>query len=194
MTINQRTDHTACVALGSNLPCGGNDPKATILAAIAALSEYTDDTISTSKFYATPAFPANSGPDFVNAAVKFQFSGESSDLMTILHQIEHRFGRVRQKRWAERSLDLDLLLFDDQIAPNAETFSYWQSLLPDQQTTLTPDRLILPHPRLQDRGFVLVPLADIYPNWIHPITKKTVIQMLDDLPAQNRVEIREINS
>ena len=62
----------------------------------------------------------------------------------------------------------------------------------EQQIDRTPDQLILPHPRVSDRAFVLVPLADIAPDWVHPVTGQTVLQMLEMLPAEDRAAVRPI--
>ena len=135
-----------------------------------------------SSFYATPAFPAGSGPEFVNAALKLETDLAPGALLDALHALEARYGRDRAERWGPRSLDLDLIAYGDLVLPDAETHAKWVDLPLEEQMRAAPDRLILPHPRLAERAFVLVPLNDVAPDWCHPITGATVRQMVEDLP------------
>ncbi len=112
--------------------------------------------------------------------------------MAILHIVENKFGRERHQRWAARTLDIDLLAVGDQVLPDAETYSMWYKLTPEEQQKTVPDQLILPHPRLQDRAFVLAPLADVAPDWLHPVLNKTVAQLLADLPTSAMDGVRAI--
>ena len=142
-----------------------------------------------SRLYASPAFPAGAGPDFVNAAAIIESPLSPDEILNQLHLIESAFDRTRENRWGARSLDLDLIAAGDTVLPDENTFQTWADLaLPDQKIQ-TPGQLILPHPRLQDRAFVLIPLADVAPNWMHPVLGKTVNQMIDGLSATQRAEI-----
>ena len=104
------------------------------------------------------------------------------EILAILHDIEAEHGRERKERWGARTLDLDLIAVGEKVLPDRETYNRWRLLDADQQRTESPDQLILPHPRMQDRAFVLVPLADVAPDWRHPILGKSVAEMLSDLP------------
>ena len=105
-------------------------------------------------------------------------------MIAILHEIESRFGRTRDVRWGRRTLDLDLLATGDAVIPDAKTHAQWRDLPLEQQMRETPKELILPHPRIHERAFVLVPLADVAPDWRHPIFGKTVLEMRDALPKE----------
>jgi 2-amino-4-hydroxy-6-hydroxymethyldihydropteridine diphosphokinase len=118
----------------------------------------------------------------VNAAVAVRASGSAASLLARLHEIESEFGRERAERWGMRTLDLDLLAFGDQVLPSDTSFSEWAALTPEVQRTRAPDELILPHPRMHERAFVLIPLLDIAPDWVHPVFKQSVREMAAALP------------
>ena len=136
-----------------------------------------------SRFFRTPAMPIGNGPDFVNAVVSIETHWPARQLIANLHEIEARLGRRRKERWGSRIVDLDLLAMGNQIMPDVATVRLWMDLPSDQQQQKAPGQLILPHPRMHQRGFVLVPMAEVAPDWVHPITRRTVVQMRDALPA-----------
>jgi 2-amino-4-hydroxy-6-hydroxymethyldihydropteridine diphosphokinase len=109
-----------------------------------------------------------------------------------LHKIEEKFERRRNSRWSARTLDLDLLALEEQVLPSKEVFQYWCDLPLSEQKKKTPSELLLPHPRIQDRAFVLLPLLDVEPNWLHPILNKTAVQLYQKLPEQTKKNIQTV--
>ncbi len=173
------------VALGANLNLRGNEPKVTLRQALDALSQQGLVIRAESRFFATPCFPVGAGPNYVNAAVLIESHKSPTEVLQVLHQVEDAFGRARDQRWGMRTLDLDLVSYDDQVWPDRAIFDRWLTLSEQSQQHEAPEQLILPHPRLQDRAFVLVPMADVAPEWRHPVLGRTVTQMLAELPAED---------
>ncbi len=182
----------AYVAVGSNQSSGKITPKDTLRHALGLFLGESLEITKQSQWYETEAFPPGSGPDYVNAVVEIETVLPVAEILPALHQIETAMGRQRTARWGQRSCDLDLLAVGDAVAPNPHVFTHWHSLPIEQQMVLAPDQLILPHPRLQDRAFVLVPLNDIAPEWHHPVLGRTVAQMLADLPKADVTLVRQI--
>lgn len=160
----------------------------TILDAVTTLSIPELTLRQMSRLYSTPCFPVGAGPDYVNAVALMDTELDGQDLLAHLHAVEAAFGRDRVVRWGQRTLDLDLLALGDMVLPDAATQDHWRGLDAAVQAQIAPSQLILPHPRLQDRAFVLVPMADVAPDWRHPRLGLTVAQMLDKL------EIAEIRA
>ncbi|MGB4065568.1 MAG: 2-amino-4-hydroxy-6-hydroxymethyldihydropteridine diphosphokinase [Azonexus sp.] len=137
--------NTAYVALGANL----GDPAATVLAAFAALANLPESRVTHgSSLYRTAPVGLTDQPEFVNAVAQLETTLAPEALLDALFEIEQRFGRIRSEKNGPRTLDLDLLLYNDQFID-----------LP---------RLTLPHPRLHLRAFVLQPLAEIAPQLVIP--------------------------
>jgi 2-amino-4-hydroxy-6-hydroxymethyldihydropteridine diphosphokinase len=149
------------VALGGNLESPAGSPAATLVAALGEMSAQRIRVLKVSPFYRTPAWPDPSDPPFTNAVARVATPLGPAGLLQGLHTIEAAFGRARSRPNAPRTLDLDLIDYDGRVEDG-----------PPQ----------LPHPRIAERAFVLQPLADVAPNWIHPVTHKSVTALLAALP------------
>lgn len=187
------TQRYSYIAMGANLQSSVGSPLQTLQQAVALMQHESLSITRCSQWYHTPAFPAGSGPDFVNAVVEIVTDLAAADVLAALHRIEEQLGRVRLHRWGARVCDLDLIDHAGLVAPDIATWRHWHGLAPDEQASQAPAELILPHPRIQDRGFVLVPLAEIAPDWRHPVTGQTAAALRDSLPVEEIEQIRAIS-
>ncbi|MEP4196604.1 MAG: 2-amino-4-hydroxy-6-hydroxymethyldihydropteridine diphosphokinase [Aliishimia sp.] len=172
----------ALVAAGSNQHSEQASVTSIIDSTLKSLAKLPGAIRSVSTYYQTPCFPEGAGPDFVNAAFIWETDFDAQEILAHLHQTEVEFGRVRTKRWGQRTLDLDLIGLQDTVRPDPQTVQSWIDLPLEQQQRVAPKELILPHPRVQDRAFVLVPLCDIAPDWVHPVLNQSAQQLRDALP------------
>ena len=144
----------SAIALGSNL---GNSLE-TLESAVAKIASTSGILVKgRSHWYQTKAIAPSPQPDYLNGCVILQTTHSPIVLLNTLLEIEQQFGRVRRERNDPRTLDLDLLLFDDIV--------------------LNEPELQIPHPRMVERAFVLVPLAEIAPDWIEPISGKAIAEL-----------------
>lgn len=145
---------TAAIALGSNL---GNS-RTIVEDALKILAQIPGITVlSRSSWYLTTAVGPPQ-PDYVNGCALLGVQMTPQQLLKTLLEVEAKFGRIRRERWGPRTLDLDLLLFDDLI--------------------LETSTLQIPHPRMKERAFVLVPLAEIAPDWVEPVSGVAIAQLV----------------
>lgn len=180
------------IAIGSNLTSTLGNPQQNMRFALREMANLDARVTAVSRFFATPAFPEGTGPDYVNAAIVIESAQSPDELLRDLHRIESRFERRRETRWGARTLDLDLIAQGQIVAPDAATQTLWRDLDPEAQQRATPETLILPHPRLQDRAFVLGPLHDIAPHWRHPLTGLSIAEMFAALPQALRETLRPL--
>jgi 2-amino-4-hydroxy-6-hydroxymethyldihydropteridine diphosphokinase len=182
--------NVALIAVGSNAQSRWGDAFVTVQYALDRLKDQLDAPLHCSPLYQTPAFPVGAGPDFVNGAVAVETAKSPAEILAILHEIESSADRTREVRWGQRTLDLDLIACGQSILPDIAGFRVWLDLEPAEQQLRAPTELILPHPRMQDRAFVLGPLSDIAPDWMHPILGLSVADMLACCTPEDRASVR----
>lgn len=162
--MRNQAEVTAYIALGANL----GDRQHNIQSALARLTR--TDGISVVRVSSLLENPAVGGPPdsppFLNAAAELKTTLGSHAVLHRLLEIEHALGRVRRLRWEPRSIDMDLLLYGDQIISSQE--------------------LVVPHPLMHERRFVLQPLAEIAPEAVHPVLQMTIAGLLEDLDREKR--------
>ncbi len=140
---------------------GGNlgDRNLTLHKAIEQLRQRAGKVLETSSFYETKAWGYTEQPSFYNCVVRLQTQLTANQLLTCILEIERELGRVRDQKWHERTIDIDILYFNHEV--------------------IEQEALVVPHPLLQDRRFVLVPLAEIAPLFVHPVLLKSNAALLE---------------
>jgi len=167
-------DGPIIIALGANLPSEAGPPEVTLARALDLLEGADVQVRAVSRFYRTAPVPASDQPDYINAAARLDTRLDPHALLARLHAVEQALGRHRNIKWEARVIDLDLIACGSCVLPDS-----W----PDAETGGVPGHglecgLAVPHPRLHERAFVLVPMADIAPDWRHPVTQADVGEML----------------
>lgn len=156
--IEKTNAHTVYLGLGSNMGDRGKN----IQEAINRLNSNCNMVVvSVSPLYNTAPFGFESQPDFLNGAAEIRTNLAPYEVLEACMDVEKSLGRIRTLRWGPRIIDLDILFYDDMI--------------------LNDERLVIPHPLLHEREFVLLPLKDIAPEITHPIYKISVLKMYETL-------------
>ena len=155
----------AFIGLGSNL----GERESMIRAALDELSRLPETAlVRASSLYDTEPVGEVDQPNFLNAVAQLDTGLSARQLLWNLHLVEKRLGRVRTQRWGPRTMDLDLLLYGDEVIEDAD--------------------LRVPHPELALRSFVLVPLVELDPLLVHPVTGETLLQLLSRLNTRPPVK------
>jgi 2-amino-4-hydroxy-6-hydroxymethyldihydropteridine diphosphokinase len=157
------------IGLGANLATLAGPPQATLAAALAALEGEGVEVGARSRWYRSAPVPPSDQPWFVNGVAALAIALDPMSLLALLHRIEARFGRRRERINEARTLDLDLLDYDGRIMAG-------------------DGGPVLPHPRLHERAFVLLPLAELAPHWRHPRLQRSVADLIAALPPGQQAE------
>ncbi|TCP52752.1 2-amino-4-hydroxy-6-hydroxymethyldihydropteridine diphosphokinase [Tumebacillus sp. BK434] len=169
MNDNGRELHTAYLSLGSNL----GDRVQNLCAAIRLLNAHPDIQVTNiSSVYETAPVGMTDQPDFLNLALEIKTHLGPQNLLKITGSTELDMGRQRDIKWGPRTLDIDILLMDKQVMDTAE--------------------LTLPHPRMGERAFVLLPLAELAGGMVHPVTQQTVSDMANQVDGKEGVFLCQI--
>ncbi|CCH56082.1 2-amino-4-hydroxy-6-hydroxymethyldihydropteridinepyrophosphokinase [Fibrisoma limi BUZ 3] len=154
---------TTYLLLGANL----GDRVATLRRAVDLIAERVGTVAQQSAVYETAPWGVTDQPTFLNQVIAVQIDVSPEETLTRTQAIEQELGRVRHEKWGARLIDIDILYYD--------------------QLVLHTDTLTVPHPYLHERRFTLVPLADIAPDFAHPVFHKTTTELLNELPDDGQV-------
>ena len=166
----------AVISIGSNLPSRFGSVLQTVLEAVDRLEKEDGLTvIKQSPIYRTKSWPEGSDqPDYANMAILIEVQLDAQILLEGLQKIENAMGRTRDARWGSRVIDLDLLAYEDIILPN---ITLWHQVAENEDPAAFIEEATVPHPRLHKRPFAMIPFADVYPDWVHPVLQLTATEI-----------------
>ena len=167
------------IALGSNLETKNMTRLEILNKALEYFSLFKISLLKVSSFWESKSYPNKNQPNFINAVSEVQSKLNPYQTLSSLKKIESLLGRKINGRWGNRVLDLDILAAGSLILPNLLIFKKWQKMPLHLQIQNQPKQLILPHPRIQDRLFVLKPLSEINQDWMHPVLNKKTFELID---------------
>ena len=178
---------TSClISFGANIPGPLGCPAETLNLAFKEFQQQELLILKKSQIYSSLAFPDPKKPVYLNGCLQILVSCSPDDVLHRLKAIEKKMGRQTNHRWGPRICDLDLLSFESKVIPSPDVFNHWYKMPLKNQILEKPDELLLPHPRIQDRAFVLKPLLDVAAGWMHPVHKLTVQEMFNFLTKEER--------
>ena len=164
------------LSLGSNLPSKVGNRFDNIDFSLLLLENYGISISKKSNFYETPSYPDNKNPKFINLVVKVKTDLPPVDLLSVLLFIEEKIGRKRDVKNQPRTCDIDIIDYKGEI----------------YDLKYKDLNLLIPHKEMNNRNFVLFPLKDVEPNWIHPKTKESIDTLIKKLPTQDRKSILKV--
>ena len=160
------------IGIGGNLP---SDQSGSTMRTLKQTLQFIDSNLCRvvrySPLYRSAPVPITDEPDYLNAVAEIESLLPATELLANLHDVEKQFGRVRSVKNASRTVDLDLLVYHNQVIEI------------DGESGLR-----VPHPRLVERAFVLLPFFDLVADWVHPISKQPISNLIRNLPAEQRCE------
>ena len=160
------------LALGSNLASSFGDRYNNIDRAITELSKLNFKIVKRSSFYETPSYPNSLKPKFINIALSVEFNKSPKELLKKIWIVEKKMGRIRHVKNDPRTCDIDIIDFNGLV--------------------INESNITLPHPEAHNRSFVMYPLMEIYPQWIHPLINKKIDDIINKFDLKTRNEITKL--
>lgn len=173
-------ENKAVIGIGGNLPSLFGDSRQTLLESVSRIGKLSSVRLLVqSPIYRSAAWPLGHGqPDFANMAILIEVDLNATELLKKLQNIENDMGRVRSERWGPRVVDLDLLAYDGLILPSV---ALWHSVEESDDPAAFLAEATVPHPRLHKRPFAIIPFADVYPDWQHPVLHCTAAHLVQTI-------------